>query len=313
MSLPSPTTTAPGDDASAADAPARISWQRGIIYMLATTLCFACLDGIAKLMTAEVNVVQLVWGRYLFNLVIFGALIFSRAKFRHLLRTRRPGLQAWRSVALVASTFVFWWALMYLPLAEATVLGFAGPLMVTALSVPLLGEQVGKYRWRAVIVGLIGVVIIIRPGAGAMQWAALLPLLTALIYALYQIATRILSRYDDPMATAFFSPIGGVLITSALLPFFWTPMTLQQWGILALMGFLGGFGHYLLIRAFGAAPASVLAPFGYVGLLWTTVIGYVIWGDLPDMWTWVGAAIIIASGLYILHRERVRARERAPA
>lgn len=292
--------------ARAAAGPVAVSWQRGIAYMLLATACFATLDASAKLMTREMSVVQAVWGRYLFNFLLFAPLLLTTVSPRRLVATRRLGVQLLRAVFLVGATFAFWIGLSYLPLAEAVTLGFVSPLLVTALSVPLLGEKVGVHRWSAVLVGLAGVLIIVRPGVGVMHWAVAMPLLTALSYAFYQILTRILSRTDEALTSLFYGALGGVVLTSLAVPFVWVWPTWQQWLALAWLGLLGGVGHFLLIRAFTAAPASMLAPFNYSGLLWATLLGWLLFGDLPDGWTLAGAAVIVASGLYILQRERRR-------
>ena len=285
--------------------PDALSWQRGIAYVLLATACFSVLDVSAKFMTRELNVVELVWGRYLFNFLWFAPLL-TRMPARRLLATSRLRVQLLRSVLLVGSTFCFWLALSFLPLAEAVTIGFVSPLLVTILSIPILGERVGIYRWSAVIVGLVGVLIVVRPAAGVFHWAVVLPLGTALCYALYQILTRIVSRSDDALTSLFYGALGGVVLTSIAVPFVWVAPTWQQWLWLAWLGLLGSIGHFILIRAFSAAPASVLAPFNYSGLIWATLLGWLVFADLPDRWTLVGAALIVASGIYTLHRERVR-------
>lgn len=299
-----------GDSPMPADAafvaPRAVSWQRGVAYMLLATACFSLLDMSAKLMTRDMDVIQIVWGRYLFNFLLFAPVLLFRGRPARLIATRRPGLQIVRSVFLVGSTFAFWVGLKYLPLAQAVTLGFASPLLVTAFSVPMLGERVGVHRWSAVLAGLAGVLIVVRPGMGLLHWAVAMPLVTALCYALYQILTRVLSRTDEALTSLLYGALGGMVLTSLAVPFVWVPPTPEQWLALAWLGLLGGAGHFLLIRAFTSAPASVLAPFNYSGLLWATLLGWLAFGDLPDGWTAAGAALIIASGLYILHRERRR-------
>lgn len=298
-----PPPPAAGD---ATAAPGAVSWQRGVAYMLLATACFSMLDMSAKLMVRDLSVVQAVWGRYVFNFLLFAPILLLRRSPARLVRTQRLGLQLLRSVFLIGSTFAFWLGLVYLPLAEAVTIGFVSPLLVTALSVPLLGEKVGIHRWSAVCVGLLGVLVIVRPGFGAMHWAALMPLLTAFCYALYQIQTRILSRTDEALTSLFYGALGGAALTSLAVPFVWIWPTWQQWLAFAWLGLLGTVGHFLLIRGFTAAPASVLAPFNYSGLLWAVLLGWLVFGDLPDAWTLIGAALIVSGGLYTLHRERKR-------
>jgi len=283
-------------------------WQRGIVYSLVMSAIFATIDASAKLLGQDTPIVQVVWGRYLFHFLFLAAFVFGRTGFKRLTQTRRLGLQLARSTLLVGSTASFWLALVYLPLAQAITIGFASPLILTALSVPLLGERVGRYRWSAVVVGLVGVAIVVRPGMGEMHWAVALPLVTAVLYAVYQIATRVLSQTDDPMATLFYTGLGGLLVSSAAVPFFWQPLTLEQWLAFAWLGLLGGIGHTLLIKAFTLAPASLLAPFAYTSLIWATLLGFFVFGEIPDLWTVVGACVIIASGVFIVWREhRLRA------
>lgn len=252
---------------------------------------------------------MVIWGRFLFNF-LFVAIWYVQRNPGRLPRTQRPLLQVVRSLLMIGSTVTFWWALMYLPLASAVAIGFATPLLVTALSVPMLKETVGIYRWSAVVVGFIGVLVIIRPGLGVFHWAALLPLATALFYANYQIVTRLLSRSDDAMITMFWTAAGGLAVSSLVVPFHWTPLAPMEWLLVAWLGFLGTIGHFFLIRAIGYAPVSVLAPFNYLTLLWATALGFVLFGDLPDFWTVVGSAIVIGSGLFIIYRERVRRAQR---
>lgn len=194
-------------------------------------------------------------------------------------------------------------ALIFLSLADCVAIVFISPLLVTALSVPLLGEKVGVHRWGAVIMGFIGVMIIIRPGIGIVHWAVILPLITALFWANYQITTRILSRTDSALTTLFYAAAGGLVFTTFAVWSVWMSPTFKQWFILAWLGFLGTMGHYLLFKAFELAPASMLAPFNYTSILWSLLLGYVIFGDLPDEWTIAGVVIIISSGLYITQRE----------
>jgi drug/metabolite transporter (DMT)-like permease len=185
--------------------------------------------------------------------------------------------------------------------------------MLTALSVPLLGERVGLRRWTAVAIGFASVLIIIRPGFGMVHWAASLPLATAACFALYQVATRVLSRWDGPATTYFYSATVGLAVTSAFLPVEWRAPGLADWVGLVFLGCMGGLSHYLLIRAFTAAPASLLAPFSYCQLIWSVSLGYLWFGDFPDRWTFVGAALVAASGLYVLYRERQLAAGSSPA
>ena len=260
------------------------------------------MDASAKLLSNEMPLLMVVWGRYLFNF-IFIALFFFRGDPRDLVRTKRFNLQILRSFLGLSATFTFWGALVFLSLADCVAIAFISPLLVTALSVPLLGEKVGVHRWGAVIMGFIGVMIIIRPGMGIVHWAVILPLITALFWANYQITTRILSRTDSALTTLFYTAAGGLFFTTFAVWLVWVTPTFKQWFILAWLGFLGTMGHYLLIKAFELAPASMLAPFSYTSILWSILLGYVLFGNFPDEWTIAGVVIIVSSGLYIIQRE----------
>ena len=168
----------------------------------------------------------------------------------------------------------------------------------------LLRETVGPRRWAAVIVGFIGVLVIIRPGAGVFQWAALLPVLVAFFYAMYQIITRHLSHRSDPLNMLFYTALVGALVMSAIVPFDWQMPTAAQWLMLAAVGFLGGLGHYAIIKAYERSETALVAPFAYTEIVWATSLGFFAFGDFPDLFTFAGTAIIVASGVYVLHRER---------
>lgn len=278
---------------------------RGLALMLGATLMFVSLDALAKHLSQSYPVLQIVWARYAALAVLLAFYIGRRLPGA--LRTRCLSLQIWRSLALIATTGLFFSALSFIPLADATAIMFVAPILVTALSMPLLGERVGPRRWASIVVGFGGALIIIRPGTAAMDPAAFLALAAATCYALYQIATRRLSRSDPPMTTLFYSALVGAGLTSLVVPFAWiAPRSLGDGLALAALGVIGGLGHYLLIKAFDAAPAATVSGFGYFTLVWATLLGFLAFGDLPDAWTVVGALVIAGSGLYILHRERVR-------
>ena len=277
--------------------------QHGILYMIFMSGCIVSMDASAKTLSSEMPLLMVVWGRYLFNF-IFIALFFFRGDPRDLVRTKRFNLQILRSFLGLSATFTFWGALVFLSLVDCVAIVFISPLLVTALSVLFLGEKVGVHRWGAVIMGFIGVMIIIRPGMGIVHWAVILPLITALFWANYQITTRILSRTDSALTTLFYTAAGGLFFTTFAVWLDWVTPTFKQWFIFACLGFLGTMGHYFLIKAFERAPASMLAPFNYTSILWSILLGYVLFGDFPDQWTIAGVVIIILSGLYIVQWER---------
>jgi drug/metabolite transporter (DMT)-like permease len=278
--------------------------------MCAGVAMFPLMNAMMKLLTARYPVFEIVWARFTGHLIVM-LVIFLPQYGRRLIATRRPVVQLGRSALMLASNSVFVLAIGKVPLATASAIGFTSPLIVTALSVPLLREQVGWRRWSAVCVGFVGALLIIRPGSGLHNPAVLLLLASALAYALYQIATRFVMAHDSPATGIIFAALLGSLGTTLALPFIWvTPKSLDDLAMLLALGCLGGLGHFLVIKAFQAAPASVIAPLGYVELIGTATLGYVIFGNFPDALTWVGALIIIASGLYIAMRERKRRRIR---
>jgi drug/metabolite transporter (DMT)-like permease len=275
---------------------------RGIGLFLTTVLIFACLDTLSKYMTGELHVIQIAWGRYLFSSVFLLVLVPRYGAIRPL-RSARPWFQIVRAGLLAAVSLMFFTAVSYLPLVDVTAIGFLAPLILTGLGHFVLRERVGIRRWMAITVGFVGVLVIIRPGFSAFHWAVLIALAMAASNALYQLATRMLTGVDSAQTTIFFTNLVGTVGFSLLIPFFWTPPGLFGWISLAALGFLGGLGHYLLIQAFAYAPVSMLAPFSYTAIIWVTISGYLVFHQLPDMWTVLGAAIVIGSGIYVLYRE----------
>jgi drug/metabolite transporter (DMT)-like permease len=277
---------------------------RGILMMCAGVSLFPFMNAAVKLLGARYPVGEIVWARFTGHLLVMLAIFLPQYGAR-LLATRRPGVQIARSLLMLASNALFVVAIARVPLATASAIGFTSPLMVTALSVPLLRESVGIRRWSAVAVGFAGALLVIRPGSGLNDPAVLLLLLGSAAYALYQIATRWVSFHDDAATGIVFSALLGSLVMSFVLPFvFVLPRDPFDIAMLGSLGLLGGAGHYLVIRAFQGAPAAVVAPLGYVELIGTAALGYLIFDQFPDLWTWIGAAVIIASGLYIALRER---------
>jgi drug/metabolite transporter (DMT)-like permease len=288
------------------DHTAHVRAQRltGIALMCGAVACFGMLDTMAKYLNLHMSTLEVAWARYT-GAFLFPFVISNPWTRPQLTVTARPGLQFGRSVLLLGSTLCNFAALRFLQLDEAIALIFSTPFLVAALSGPLLGEWVRWRRWTAIAVGFLGVLVVTRPGAGSFHPAALLSLSAAMLYALYSITTRILARTDSSATTLFYSNIVGAVALIPVLPFVWT--TPGDPLIIALMvgtGLVGAFGHYLLIAAHRLAPAAVLSPFIYTEIIWVTVLGFLVFGDLPTRWTITGAAIVIASGLYLLHRER---------
>lgn len=281
--------------------------RHGILWMLLTSVFFVSLDATAKYLTRSYPVIEITWARYLFHFLFVA--VWTGLRLPALLPHARFGMQFLRGLFLVGTTVIYFLGLRSLPLPDATSINFLSPILVTALSVPLLGEQVGVRRWIGVAFGFAGAVIIVRPDTGVIQVAALLVMAAAVLNALYQITTRVLGRTDHPVTTNFYSALVGTALMTLGLPFVWTTPSLEGWLLMALAGLFGSVGHYCLIRAFSAAPAVVVSPFGYASLIWSTGFGYLIFGDLPDGWTLLGAFIIIGSGLYIFYREQVKKSE----
>ena len=274
---------------------------KGIGLVVLMTICFSSLDASAKYLTNILPLFVLLWGRYAFNF-IFVALFFFNSTSADVLHTENLKLQILRSILLVAATLTFWVALMFLPLADCVVILFVSPLLVIILAAPLLGETVDRHRWIAVILGFIGVMVVMRPGFTIFSWVSILPFITAFLYAGVQISTRILGRTDSALTTLLYSSGGGFIICTIGVVFFWVTPSFEQWLLLSWLGFLGALGHYLMIKAYELAPASLLAPFDYTGLIWATLLGYFLFGDLPDAMTILGAVIIITSGLYLTYK-----------
>jgi drug/metabolite transporter (DMT)-like permease len=278
---------------------------RGIAYVLGAWLLFACMDAGSKQLAESYPIVQILWLRFA-SLLAIAAWLARRSGGNAALRSRHFWLQGTRSLLLVVEIGLFILTITRMPLANAHAILAVTPLLVTALSVPLLGERVGVRRWSAIAVAFIGMLIILRPGLAVVQPAALLALLCALMFALYQILTRIVSRGDSPMTTLFYTAVVGTVGLTAIGPFYWTTPDARGWALFALVACLGASGHFLLIKALQLAPASVLQPFSYTTLISATVVGFVVFGNLPDLATVAGATIIAASGIYSFARERMR-------
>src|SRR6188768_256442 len=263
----------------------RASRLTGIALMCAAVACFAMLDTTAKYLNLYMNTLQIVWARYT-GAFLFPFIVSNPWTTPGLTRTTRPALQIGRSMLLLGSTLCNFAALRFLQLDEAIALVFSTPFFVAALSGPMLGEWVRWRRWAAIAAGFIGVLVVTRPGAGSFHPAALLSLSAAVFYALY-------------------SNIVGALVLLPVVPFVWTtPSEPLVIGLMVASGAMGSAGHYFLIAAHRLAPAAVLSPFIYTEIVLVIVLGYLVFGDLPTRWTLTGAAIVVASGLYILHRER---------
>jgi drug/metabolite transporter (DMT)-like permease len=275
--------------------------------MLLSVFLFSCMDATVKLATATYPVGQIIFFR---NMVAFLpiAWFIHRAGGIGVLRTRQLGAHLGRSIVGVIAMATGFLGYAFLPLGDAVSLEQSGPLFLTALSVPLLGERVGWRRWAAVGVGFVGVLVMTRPGAGLFNPAALLSLTAAVCYALAMIAIRRLGRSDGPATTVFYFTVCAALAGTASLPFAWVTPDAHGLVVLVGVGLLGGFAQMAMTEAFRIAPVSLIAPFNYASLVFAMAFGYAFWGDTPDAFLLAGAAIVVASGLYILHRETTLAR-----
>jgi drug/metabolite transporter (DMT)-like permease len=281
----------------------------GIALMCAALLCFSCLDATAKWVNRSVDPMVTVWARYM-SAAILTAIVINPRTRPGAIRTRRLPLQLLRSFLLFAATLCNFFALKYLQLVEAQSIIFSTPLLVALFAGPLLGERIGCQRMTAIGIGFAGVLVITRPGLGAMHPAALLSLAGSVSYAFYNIVTRMLASSDSSATTTLYSSVAGIVLMTPLLPWIWTtPSSPLTWFLLAMTGFFGAFGHWLLVLAHARAPAAILAPFIYSQIVWMLALGYILFGDWPDTWTFAGTGIVIASGLYLLYRERVKSRK----
>jgi drug/metabolite transporter (DMT)-like permease len=287
-------------------APARADRPfKGIALVLASTIFLGTSDVTAKYLSATLPSIEIAWIRFLVFAVIMTPAMMPASPL-YALQTNRLGLHLMRGAALLGSSLFFISGLRFLPIAEASATGFVAPLFVTALSIIFLGEKVGLRRWIATAVGLIGVLIILRPGTGAFHPAAFFPLVSALAWACTLIMTRMMSGTERAITTMTYSSIAGLFILSALVPFVWVTPTWHDIAFGILIGVASTAGQWIVVLAFRYADASVLAPFSYTQLLWVSVLGFFIFGEVPDVYTITGAAFIVASGLYTAHRERVR-------
>jgi drug/metabolite transporter (DMT)-like permease len=270
--------------------------------MMASTVFFSCADVITKALASSLPAAEIAWLRYVtFSLIVI-PFVWRGAG----LRSHRPRLQVLRGLGMVSSALLFTLGLPFLPVADATAIYFISPILITAMAMLFLGEKVGWRRWTAALVGLLGVLIVIRPGTGAFQTAALLPLLGATCWAGAAVVTRLMSGTDQPATTLAYSAFVGLAVLSAIVPFTWVTPSWLELGMALAIGVLSTAGHGLVVVAYRHATASMVAPFSYVQLIWAGALGFVVFGSVPDEFTILGAGIIAASGLYTAYRERVR-------
>ncbi len=287
----------------------------GIALMLAGIAGFAVMDAIIKWLTADYPITQVVALRSWFGLPLLCLFALHEGGLKTL-KTRRPMVHVGRYLLVLALSFSFFWALSQMKLVDAIAITFAAPIFITALSVPLLKEPVGLHRWFAIGIGFCGVLIMLRPGMGVFQWAALVVLGSAVVYALLMITTRAFKSTESTASLMLYPQLGMSLTGIVFAPLLWVTPSLADLGLFALAGLFGSVGVMCLTHAFRLGPAAVISPFEYSALIWATLLGFLLWGELPDKYTLVGAGIVISSGLYIIYRETIkigRARPQLPS
>ena len=281
---------------------------RGILLMVSAIGFFVSMDTIAKYLSQWYPVPGIVWARYVINLGMLLAWFAARGELGRI-RTARPGIQMARGVLLASATFLYFTSLRVLPIADAAAIGFVLPLFVALLAVPMLGERLDLPRGIAVLAGLAGALMIVRPGSGLFTWYALLPVAMAFSNALYQILTRKVAGVEHPLTSLIWGAIVGAVLLSAAAPFYWkAPEQAWHWVLLLVIGLCASIGHYLLIKSYEYAGATLLAPFTYTTVIWAVLSGFLVFGQLPDRWSVGGMAVIVASGLFVVSRHRLTVR-----
>ena len=272
---------------------------RGVLFMCIACALFPIMNGIVKLLAVTYEPQQIVWFRIVSHLVLVAA-VFMPQMGLGLLRTRRIGTQFVSSVMMLLSTLFFFSAVKYVPVAEAISVTFVAPLAVVLLAWPLLGERITLFRLAAVIVGFGGVLIVIRPGSAVFQWASLLLLCSAMCYAIYQILIRRLAGIDASATSIFYSVLLGAILMSLWLPLVWkTPVAWTDWALLCSLGVFGALGHYCVAKAMTYASANFVAPFNYTQMIGSVIVGYFMFAEVPDFYTWLGTAVIVGAGLTV--------------
>lgn len=282
----------------------------GIMLMIATTFVFAMQDGISRHLAGNYNVLMVVMIRYWF----FGAFVLALAArrpggIRATAKTSQLGLQIFRGVLLALEVCVMVWAFVLLGLVESHAVFTSYPLLVAALSGPILREKVGWRRWLAIAIGFVGVLIILQPGFAVFSPYALVPLCSALMFALYALMTRYVARKDSSATSFFWTGIVGAVVMTALGVWFWEPMTgLDKWWM-ALLAVSGAFGHWLLIKCYEVAEASAVQPFAYLQLVFASALGLVVFHEQLKTNVVIGAAVVVLAGVFTLWRTRKAARD----
>ncbi len=278
---------------------------KGILFFMTAIFLISVVDTVCKVFTRDLHSIQLVWGYFVgINLSLWVFFLFKKKKLSKLRTTERLLLQIIRPAFLVWAISSLFIGLTYLPIAEATAIGFVTPLFITALAVPILKEKVDIHRWSAVGIGLVGVIVIIRPGGDLWHFASVMPLLGALFFALFQIMTRLLAATERTHTTLFYTGLGGLAWSSLIVPFVWTTPSVTHILVFVATGTMGAMAHLCMITAFDNAEASLLAPYNYTKLIWVAALGYLVFNDIPSLDMWLGTIIIVSAGFYVLYREK---------
>lgn len=275
--------------------------RAGILFMLSAILLFTAMDAVAKYLIQFYPTWQIVWVRFIGQTVL--VMLYLNRRLPALLRTRHPRLQAFRSICQFGATGLFFLALGYIGLAEAHALTDINPVLITLGAALFLGERLGLRRIFGVALALVGAVIVIRPGIAVFSPAALLPIACAFCYAAYALTTRYMGPNENIWTSIFYASLLGTVVTTAMMPFVGVAVAWVHVPMFLAIAALGTGAQICLVRAYTLAEASVIAPFGYAGILFATFWGILIFGEYPDMWTVIGALVIVGAGLYVWHRE----------
>jgi len=276
---------------------------KGIALVVTATFLFSSHDALSKYLSGFYPIVMVVWARYLIHTLLMAGIFLPQSGLR-VLRTKRPLLQVARALCLLGTSLLFTTALLFIPLAEATAVNFLAPVLVTALSVPLLGERVTRGQWLAVICGFVGVLIIVHPGGELFTPAVLLPFCSALFFCFYQLLTRKLAEHDSPTTSNFFAGLCNTLVMSALVPFFWQVPGVVHAALMLALGACGMTAHLLLTQAFRQAAPALLAPFGYCQIVFAGLLGWLLFAHTPSLATVMGIGVICLSGLAAVWQQR---------
>jgi drug/metabolite transporter (DMT)-like permease len=270
--------------------------------MIGAMFVFTLMDAVAKVLTQEIGVWPTLWTRYFGQAVLVFLIVLPR--FGKIVKTSFPLLQLARSVFLMCATMCFFWGISNIGLAEATAIMDISPVLITLGAVLFLGERIGIRRVIGIIGALIGALIVIRPGSDVFSVYALFPLGAAICYSGYNIITRFVGAREDPWTSLFYTALFGAIVFSTIVPFHWQPLSVFTITLMAALSVMATLAQWLLIKALSLGEASLLAPIGYVALIFATLWGFLLFGDLPDQWTVIGALVIVASGVYVWSRER---------